>query len=59
LSAALTYHKKGSKLGDLRPENIFINEDGQVRVASIDSWPGEQTNVTKSFYEKQITYLAP
>jgi serine/threonine protein kinase len=40
LSASLTYHQKGVKTGDIRPDNIFINEDGQVKVASVDSWPG-------------------
>lgn len=40
LSAASVYHQQGIKAGDIRPDNIFINEDGQVKVASIDSWPG-------------------
>ncbi len=59
LSAAFTYHREGKKVGDMRPDNIFINEDGQVQVACIDSWPGEQNNYAKAFYEKQITYLSP
>jgi len=59
LSAAFTYHREGKKVGDIRPDNIFINEDGQVQVACIDSWPGEQNNYAKAFYEKQITYLSP
>ena len=52
LSAAFTYHRQSVKVGDIRPDNIFINEDGQVKVASVDSWPGELTNYSKSFYEK-------
>lgn len=40
LSAAATYHQKGLKTGDIRPDNVFINENGQVKVASTDSWPG-------------------
>ncbi len=59
LSAAFTYHRQGAKVGDIRPDNIFINEDGQVKVACVDSWPGEQTNYAKAFYEKEITYLSP
>jgi serine/threonine protein kinase len=52
LSASSTYHKQDRKVGDIRPDNIFINEDGQVKVASVDSWPGEKSNYEKSFYEK-------
>ena len=59
LSAASVYHQQGVKTGDIRPDNIFINEDGQVKIASIDSWPSEQSNYAKSFYEKEITYLSP
>jgi hypothetical protein len=33
--------------------------NGQVKVASVDSWPGEHTNYEKSFFEKEITYLSP
>ena len=50
-------HGQGHKIGDVRPDNIFINEDGQVKVATTYSWPSEQTNYSKSFYEKEITYL--
>ena len=59
LSATFTYHNQGRKTGDIRPDNIFINVNGQVKVASIDSWPGEHTNYEKSFFEKKITYLSP
>jgi serine/threonine protein kinase len=50
-------HGKGKKVGDIRPENIFINEDGQVKVANQLTWPLEQDNYEKTFYEKQPTYL--
>lgn len=31
------FHKK---VGDIRPENIFINEKGEIKVACLNSWPG-------------------
>jgi DNA-binding helix-hairpin-helix protein with protein kinase domain len=40
LSSSEGYHNEGRKIGDIRPDNIFINEDGQVKVATQDSWPG-------------------
>jgi hypothetical protein len=59
LAATYNYHVEVKKTGDIRPDNIFINADGHVKVASVDSWPGEQTNYEKSFFEKTITYLSP
>ena len=53
------FHSDGGKVGDIRPENIFINEDGQLKVASRCSWPLEFDNYQKAFYHKEKTYLAP
>jgi len=39
ISAANSFHLQERKVGDIRPQNIFINEDGQVKVANIFSWP--------------------
>jgi len=30
---------KGKKVGDVRPENVFINEDGQIKVGTQFTWP--------------------
>lgn len=45
-----------SKIGDVRPQNIFINDQGEVKVANLYSWPRENTNFMKAF-EKENTYL--
>ena len=47
-----------SKVGDIRPENIFIDENGSVKVWNLYSSPKEITNYGKSF-EGKPTYLAP
>lgn len=57
ISAASTFHTKNLKLGDIRPQNIFISPEGQVRVSTQYSWPGEQTNYQKTVFEKEVTYL--
>jgi hypothetical protein len=31
---------RSKKLGDIKPENIFVSEDGKIKVASQFSWPG-------------------
>lgn len=56
LNAANYFHKKGKKIGDVRPGNIFISEDGSVKTACIYSWPMERTNYEKTI-EKENTYL--
>jgi serine/threonine protein kinase len=48
----------GEGLGDIRPKNIFLNEQGKVKVANSISWPLENSNIQKSF-DKTPTYLAP
>jgi len=50
ISAGHEFHKNGRKVGDVRPENVFINEDGQVKVATQLTWPSENTNYHKTFY---------
>jgi hypothetical protein len=46
-------------VGDVRPENVFISHEGQVRVATQLTWPNEQTNYLKTIFDKEITYLSP
>jgi hypothetical protein len=52
LAGASGCHELGKKTGDIRSENVFINEEGQIKVGAYFSWPGEQTNYSKTFYEK-------
>lgn len=50
------------KLGDIKPENIFVNEDGKVRVASQFSWPDELPSFARALDLEKIAYnglLAP
>ena len=48
----------GQRLGDVRPSNIFLNEDGKIKVANSLSWPSEASNIQKTM-DKVPTYLAP
>lgn len=60
LSAAQTEMKSklNSKVGDIRPQNVFLNSEGKVRVSSLLSWPREVSNFSKTF-DNEKTYLAP
>lgn len=57
IQAAASFHSKGSKVGDIQPKNVFISPEGQVRVATQHTWPGEQANYFKTIFEKETTYL--
>lgn len=59
MSCAKDFSKIDKKIGDLRPHNIFINEEGQLKIANLFSWPYEKTNFDKTAYEKQRTYISP
>ena len=47
------------KIGDVRPQNIFINESGQIKIGNLCSWPSERTNYEKTIYDHELTYISP
>lgn len=51
-SSAHIFRAVGTKVGDVRPDNIFINECGQIRIANLCSWPSERTNYEKVIYDR-------
>ena len=59
VSSAQDFNKINSKIGDVRPYNIFINEEGQIKIGNLYSWPYERTNFDKTAFEKTLTYLSP
>jgi serine/threonine protein kinase len=56
IHAADAFHASGKKVGDVRPLNVFISPEGQVRVATQLSWPNEQTNYLSPEELKDISY---
>lgn len=50
--------KTNGKVGDIRPENVFLNADGEAKTSCVLSWPREGTNFSKTF-DNEPTYLAP
>ncbi len=59
VGCAKDFHKVEKKIGDVRPHNIFINEEGQIKIANVFSWPYEKTNFEKTAYENALTYISP
>jgi hypothetical protein len=47
-----------SKIGDLRPVNVFLSEKGKIKVANEFSWPGEFNALTKVL-DGQSAYASP
>ncbi len=58
-SAGKGVHAKGLLLGDVRPENMFISEKGEIRVGNLASFLEEDTNYRKTITFKEKTFLAP
>lgn len=46
------FEKIGKKIGDVRPENVLINDEGQIKVISIASIPNELNNYQKAVEDK-------
>ena len=59
VTASNFFSKLNSKVGDIQPKNIFINEMGQIKVSTVFSWPCEEVNLAKTEKEGIVTYLAP
>ena len=59
VSTAKYFSLINSKVGDIRPHNIFISEDGNIKLAMYLSWPNEPSNYSKIMYLKEITYISP
>lgn len=45
-------------MGDIRPQNVFLNVDGKIKVATVNSWPMETTAQQKAF-DHNVVYIAP
>ena len=50
--------RANSKVGDIRPHNVFLNADGEAKTSCVLSWPREHTNFAKTM-DREATYLAP
>jgi serine/threonine protein kinase len=51
-------HPNDYIIGDIRPSNIFLNEEGSVKIANRDTWPYYKNKLEKAL-SNQPTYLAP
>ena len=51
--AGSKFEKIKSKIGDVHPFNVLINDDGQIKLLSSCSMPGEITNFDKIVEDKQ------
>ena len=52
------FHLRKLKIGDVRPENVFLNSEGEIKVASQFTYPYGATNYQKTLTNREIvTYL--
>ena len=54
------FEKKQMKIGDVRPANILVNEEGELQIISHYSWPGKVDNFGITIEQDEETvFLAP
>ena len=53
------YHRNNMKVGDIRPENVLLNEAGRAAAITQHSFPDELTNYERTLRTGEKTYLAP
>lgn len=47
VAAKINAHARGEVVGDIRPQNVFINQDEKVKIACLHSFPYEKSNYAK------------
>ena len=53
------FHAVGKKVGDIRPLNLVLNGNGEIKVITNYTWPHELSNYEKSFKSREKTFLSP
>ena len=54
--------KHSKKVGDIKPENVFVNDEGLIRVVNVFSWTGELPSFVKAVEQVKAGFnglLAP
>ena len=46
------FHSNDDLIGDVRPENVFIGEEGNIQIATLYTFYDDQTNYIKAFTNK-------
>lgn len=57
IRAGNKFEKIKKKIGDVNPHNVLINDDGQIKVLSTVSLPGELDNFQKAVEKDIHVYL--
>jgi serine/threonine protein kinase len=53
---------QSNKVGDIKPSNVFVNDDGKIKIANVLSWPRELPSFAKVVDQGGLNYdgyLAP
>ena len=49
----------GQPVGDVHPRSVFLNGQGEAKLACLSSWPGQVTAYRRVVLEEDWGYLAP
>jgi hypothetical protein len=52
------FYVRKLKVGDIRPQNVFMNSEGSIKIGTQYSYPKASTNYEKTLMNRElITYL--
>ena len=51
-------HSDSRLIGDVRPENIFIGDDVNIKCSTMHTFYNDDLNFNKTFSTKEVTFLA-
>ena len=59
LDLAKEFEKTGQKAGNIKPDNILINNEGEVSIITRHSYPGFVEAYASALYDKEPSFLSP
>lgn len=51
------FERGNIKIGDVRPKNVLMNQDGHIKLYCLASAPHEQSGFTKAYEHAETAYL--
>jgi serine/threonine protein kinase len=57
LDLAKEFEKTGQKAGNIKPDNILINNEGEVSIITRHSYPGFVEAYASALYDKEPSFL--
>jgi hypothetical protein len=51
------FERGNTKIGDIRPDNVLMNQDGHIKLFCLASAPNELSGFNKAYEHGEVAYL--